>query len=66
MLSVTIDPAEALFTPAQSREIIKLITEAMIAEGEAMNPIAWLHIMEAITNAGGRPQPVEPCKIQKQ
>lgn len=67
MLSVMTDPAEELFTPAQKREIIKLVTETMIAfEGEAMNPITWLHIMEAITNAGKRPKPVEPCKIQKQ
>ena len=69
MPSVTIDPAEEVFTPAQKREIIKLVTEAIVTvEGEAMSPISWLHIMEAITNAGGRraPGPVEASKLQKQ
>lgn len=66
MLSVTINPAEEVFTPAQKREIIKLVTEAMIAaEGEAMNPLTWLHIMEAITNDGDCPRPAE-AKLHKQ
>lgn len=44
---VTIDLIKDVFTPAQKREIIELITEAMVTvEGEAMRPFTWVRIME--------------------
>jgi 4-oxalocrotonate tautomerase len=44
---VTIDLIKDVFTPAQKREIIERVTEAMIAvEGEALRPVTWVRIME--------------------
>jgi 4-oxalocrotonate tautomerase len=44
---VTIDLIKDVFTPAQKREIIERVTEAMIAvEGEGMRPVTWVRIME--------------------
>ncbi|MET0587392.1 MAG: tautomerase family protein [Novosphingobium sp.] len=44
---VTIDVIKDVFTPAEKRQIIHNVTEAMIAvEGEAMRPVTWVRIME--------------------
>jgi 4-oxalocrotonate tautomerase len=44
---VTIDLIKDVFTPAQKRDIIERITEAMVAvEGEALRPFTWVRIME--------------------
>jgi len=44
---VTIDVIEDVFTPAQKRELIAGVTEAMIAvEGEALRQVTWVRIRE--------------------
>ena len=44
---VTIDVIKDAFTPAQKRELINKVTEAMVAvEGENMRPITWVRINE--------------------
>ena len=44
---VNIDVIKDVFTPAQKRELIERVTEAMIAvEGEAMRPVTWVRIQE--------------------
>jgi 4-oxalocrotonate tautomerase len=44
---VTIDVIKDVFTPAQKRDLIAKVTEAMIAvEGEKMRPVTWVRINE--------------------
>ena len=44
---VTIDVIKDVFTPAQKRDLITKVTEAMIAvEGENMRPVTWVRINE--------------------
>jgi 4-oxalocrotonate tautomerase len=44
---VTIDVIKDVFTPAQKRELIGKVTEAMIeVEGEAMRGVTWVRIAE--------------------
>jgi 4-oxalocrotonate tautomerase len=44
---VTIDVINEVFTPAQKRQLIAKVTEAMIeVEGEAMRPVTWVRINE--------------------
>jgi 4-oxalocrotonate tautomerase len=44
---VDIQLIEGVFTPAQKRQLIENVTEAMIAvEGEAMRPVTWVRIQE--------------------
>jgi 4-oxalocrotonate tautomerase len=44
---VTIDVIKDVFTPAQKRDLIARVTEAMIeVEGEAMRPVTWVRISE--------------------
>ena len=44
---VTIDVIKDVFTPAEKRELISNVTEAMIAvEGEAMRQVTWVRINE--------------------
>lgn len=44
---VTIDVIEDVFTPAQKRDLIASVTEAMIhVEGEAMRQVTWVRIRE--------------------
>ncbi len=44
---VTIDVIKDVFTPAQKRELIANVTEAMIAvEGEGMRGVTWVRIAE--------------------
>jgi 4-oxalocrotonate tautomerase len=44
---VTIDIIEDVFTPAQKRELISRVTEAMIdVEGEALRQVTWVRIRE--------------------
>jgi 4-oxalocrotonate tautomerase len=44
---VTIDLIKDVFTPAQKRDLIGRVTEAMLAvEGEAMRPVTWVRINE--------------------
>lgn len=44
---VTIDLIKDVFTPAQKRELIERVTEAMVTvAGEAMRPFTWLRILE--------------------
>jgi 4-oxalocrotonate tautomerase len=44
---VDIQLIEGVFTPAQKRQLIEKVTEAMIAvEGEAMRPVTWVRIHE--------------------
>jgi 4-oxalocrotonate tautomerase len=44
---VTIDVIKDVFTPAQKKDLIAKVTEAMVAvEGEAMRPVTWVRIME--------------------
>lgn len=44
---VNIDVIKDVFTPAQKRELIERVTDAMVAvEGEAMRPVTWVRIQE--------------------
>jgi len=44
---VTVEIIKDVFTPAQKRDIIEKVTEAMIAvEGEAMRGVTWVRIQE--------------------
>lgn len=44
---VTIDVIEDVFTPAQKRELIANVTDAMIkVEGEAMRQVTWVRVRE--------------------
>ena len=44
---VTIDVIKDVFTPAQKRDLIAKVTEAMIAvEGESFRPVTWVRINE--------------------
>jgi 4-oxalocrotonate tautomerase len=44
---VTIDLIEEVFTPAQKKELIAKVTEAMVqVEGENMRPVTWVRINE--------------------
>lgn len=44
---VTIDVIKDVFTPAQKRDLIDKVTEAMIAvEGETMRPVTWVRVKE--------------------
>ena len=47
MPMVTIDVIKDVFTPAQKKELITRVTEAMVAvEGENMRPVTWVRINE--------------------
>jgi 4-oxalocrotonate tautomerase len=44
---VTIDVIKDVFTPAQKKELIAKVTEAMVAvEGENLRPVTWVRINE--------------------
>ena len=44
---VSIDVIENVFTPAQKRQLIENVTDAMISiEGEALRPVTWVRINE--------------------
>ncbi len=44
---VTIDVIKEVFTPAQKKELISKVTQAMIdVEGESMRPVTWVRINE--------------------
>ncbi len=44
---VTIDVIKDVFTPAQKKDLIAKVTEAMIdVEGEGMRPVTWVRINE--------------------
>ena len=47
MPMVNIEVIKDVFTPAQKRELIEKVTEAMIAvEGEALRGVTWVRIQE--------------------
>jgi 4-oxalocrotonate tautomerase len=47
MPSVTIDVIKNVFTPSQKKDMIKRVTDAMVAvEGEAMRGVTWVRINE--------------------
>lgn len=44
---VTIDLIKDVFTPAQKKEIVEKVTEAMISvEGEGLRGVTWVRIQE--------------------
>jgi 4-oxalocrotonate tautomerase len=44
---VTIDVIKDVFTPAQKKDLISRVTEAVIAvEGENLRPVTWVRINE--------------------
>jgi len=44
---VTIDVIKDVFTPAQKKELIAKVTEAMVAvEGENLRPVTWVRLNE--------------------
>ena len=44
---VTIDVIKDVFTPAQKREMIEKVTNAMVSiEGEALRGVTWVKIQE--------------------
>lgn len=47
MPMVNIEVIKDVFTPAQKRELIEKVTEAMISvEGEALRGVTWVRIQE--------------------
>jgi 4-oxalocrotonate tautomerase len=56
---VTIDVIKDVFTPAQKKELIAKVTQAMIeVEGENMRPVTWVRINEFESGdwaIGGKP-----------
>ena len=57
---------EDVFTPAQKREIVERLTDAMVSiEGENMRPVTWV-IVEEVTRGdwgiGGKPLSTEDVK----
>jgi 4-oxalocrotonate tautomerase len=56
---VTIDVIKGVFTPAQKRELVAKVTDAMVAvEGESMRPVTWVRVQEFESGdwaIGGRP-----------
>ena len=48
---VTIDLIEGVFTPAQKKDMIEKVKDAMLAvEGEAMRQVTWVKIHEVNQN----------------
>jgi 4-oxalocrotonate tautomerase len=44
---VTIDVIKDVFTPAQKRDLIEKVTDAMLAvEGEALRGVTWVRVQE--------------------
>ena len=44
---VTIDVIKDVFTPAQKKDLIAKVTQAMVdVEGEALRPVTWVRINE--------------------
>jgi len=44
---VTIDVIKDVFTPSQKQELIKRVTEAMLAvEGESLRSVTWVRVQE--------------------
>jgi len=44
---VTVEVIKDVFTPAQKRDIIEKVTNAMVAvEGEAMRGVTWVRVRE--------------------
>lgn len=44
---VTIDVIKDVFTPAQKKELIAKVTQAMVeVEGENLRPVTWVRISE--------------------
>jgi 4-oxalocrotonate tautomerase len=56
---VTIDVIKDVFTPAQKKELITKVTQAMVdVEGENMRPVTWVRINEFESGdwaIGGKP-----------
>jgi 4-oxalocrotonate tautomerase len=56
---VTIDVIKDVFTPAQKKDLITKVTEAMVhVEGENMRPVTWVRINEVESGdwaIGGKP-----------
>ena len=56
---VTIDVIKDVFTPAQKKDLITRVTQAMIeVEGENMRPVTWVRINEFESGdwaIGGKP-----------
>ena len=56
---VTIDVIKDVFTPAQKKDLITKVTEAMISvEGENMRPVTWVRVNEFESGdwaIGGKP-----------
>jgi 4-oxalocrotonate tautomerase len=44
---VTIDVIKDVFTPAQKRDLIEKVTDAMVSvEGEALRGVTWVRVQE--------------------
>ncbi len=44
---VTVEVIKDVFTPAQKKDIISKVTDAMVGvEGEALRPVTWVRIVE--------------------
>ena len=55
---VTIDVIKDVFTPAQKKELIAKVTQAMIVEGENMRHVTWVRVNEFESGdwaIGGKP-----------
>jgi 4-oxalocrotonate tautomerase len=51
---VTVKLIEGVFTPTQKREMIRKVTDAMVAvEGENMRPVTWVVIEEVNSGEWG-------------
>jgi 4-oxalocrotonate tautomerase len=51
---VDIQLIEGVFTPAQKKQMIEKITDAMVdIEGEAMRPVTWVRVQEYASGEWG-------------
>jgi 4-oxalocrotonate tautomerase len=54
MPMVDIQLIEGVFTPAQKKQMIEKITDAMVdIEGEAMRPVTWVRVQEYASGEWG-------------
>jgi 4-oxalocrotonate tautomerase len=63
---VTVKVIEGVFTPAQKQEMVRKLTDTMVAiEGEALRPVTWVVVEEVRSGSwgvGGNPLTTEDVK----
>jgi 4-oxalocrotonate tautomerase len=66
---VNVKLIEGVFTPAQKQEMVRKLTDTMVAiEGEAMRPVTWVVVEEVKSGdwgIGGQPLTTEEVKAMR-